>query len=61
MIVEAHAFGCFLHTGVLLDDERPSGISEPLWGILSDAEQRGCDCVLIDRDEPANASLPRYG
>lgn len=60
MIVEVHAFGYFLHTGVVVDDERPSEISEPLWSILSNAEQRGCDWVLIDRDEPADKSLPRF-
>ena len=58
--VETHAYGLFLHTGKVLEDERPDGVSAELWRILSDAEFRGCDWVLFDRDEPVDPALPRF-
>ena len=58
--VETHAYGLFMHTGMVLDDERPSGVSPELWAILSDAEHQGCDWVLFDRDEPVDPSLPHF-
>lgn len=58
--VEAHAFGFFLGTAVMLEDCRAPEGSDTLWGILSDAYTRGCEWVLIDRDEPPDPSRPRY-
>ena len=49
-----------MHTGMVLDDERPEGVSAELWRILGDAEHQGCDWVLFDRDEPVDPSLPRF-
>lgn len=58
--VEAHAFGFFLGTAVMLEDFRAPEVSDTLWGILSDAEHHGCEWVLIDRDEPPDPSRPRF-
>ncbi len=58
--VEAHAFGFFLCTAAMLEDFRAPEVSAELYGLLSNAEFQGCDWVLIDRDEPADASLPRF-
>lgn len=58
--VEAHAFGFFLGTAAMLEDYRAPEVSDVLWDVLSDAEHQGCDWVLIDRDEPADAMLQRF-
>lgn len=58
--VEAHAFGAFLNTGLVVEDEKPGAVSDALWAILDAAEAQGCDWVLIDRDEPPSDQLPRF-
>jgi len=58
--VEAHAFGAFLNTGLVVEDEKPRAVSDALWAILDAAEVQGCDWVLIDRDEPPSDQLPRF-
>ena len=58
--VETHAYGLFMHTGMVLDHERPEGVSAELWRILGDAEHQSCDWVLFDRDEPVDPSLPLF-
>jgi hypothetical protein len=50
--VETHRFGFFLNTGLVVEDERPTEVSDTLWHILNEAERQGCDLVLFDRDEP---------
>jgi len=50
--VVAHPYGFIAHTCIVLDDDKPTEVSERLWAILSDAEHAGCDWVLFDRDEP---------
>lgn len=58
--VEAQAFGAFLNTGLVVDDDKPPAVSDALWAILEAAEAQGCDWVLIDRDEPPSDQLPRF-
>lgn len=56
--VEAHRYGFFLNTALVLEDERPVDVSNTLWAILEEAERQGCDWLLIDRDEPMCTGLP---
>jgi len=49
--VVAHPYGFLAHTCMVLDDDRPTDVSEQLWDILVTAEHAGCDWVLFDRDE----------
>ena len=56
--VEAHRYGFFLNTALVLEDERPVDVSDTLWAILEAAERQGCDWLLIDRDEPVSTELP---
>ena len=58
--VEAHAFGAFLNTGLVVEDDKPAALSDGLWAILEAAEAQGCDWVLVDRDEPPSDQLPRF-
>ena len=60
IVVEAHAFGAFLNTGLVVEDDKPAAVSDALWAILDAAEAQGCDWVLIDRDEPPSDQLPRF-
>jgi len=56
--VEAHRYGFFLNTALVLEDDRPVDVSDTLWAILEAAERQGCGWLLIDRDEPVCTELP---
>jgi hypothetical protein len=58
--VEIHRYGFFLHTGLVVEDERPEEVSDTLWHILNAAERQGCDWVLFDRDEPVSPDWPQF-
>jgi hypothetical protein len=60
IVIEAHAFGAFINTGLVVDDDKPAHVSDALWTILEAAESQGCDWVLVDRDEPPSDRLPRF-
>ena len=60
IVVETHSFGFFLHTGLVVEDERPDEVSDTLWHILEVAEHQGCDWVLFDRDEPPSPDWPVF-
>ena len=58
--LEAHRRGAFVSTAPVVDEPRPAAVSEALWQLLLNAEQLGCDWLLIDHDELPCRGVPRF-